>query len=86
MSLVLTPILFIIGVIIVYFATLSLDPAIISIGMLFIAVAILNTAVQIILFPTKPKRIELKVVEAKETPIKPKRRKRLKKRIRKRRK
>jgi len=86
MSLILTPILFIIGIIIVYFATLSLDPTIISIGMLFIAVAILNTAVQIILFPTKPKRVELRVVETKETPIKPKRRKKSKKKSKKRRK
>ena len=69
-SLILTLVLFIVGIVIVYFATLSLNPTIISIGMLFIAVAILNTAVQI-LFPKKPKRIELRVVE---TPTKPKKR------------
>jgi len=76
-SLILTLVLFIVGIVIVYFATLSLNPTIISIGMLFIAVAILNTAVQMILFPTKPKRVELRVVE---TPIKPKPKKKAKKR------
>jgi hypothetical protein len=80
---ILILVLFIVGVVIIY--TNPSSPMIISLGMLFIAVAIIDGAVQVY-FPRKPKEVELKVVgtvEPKKT-VK-KRKKRPKKRKKRRR-
>jgi NADH:ubiquinone oxidoreductase subunit K len=71
LTLVLTVILFIIGVITVFFN--PMNPLAISFGMFLVAVAILNVAVQIY-FPQQPQgTVELKVVKVK-TAEKPKKR------------
>ena len=71
LSLVLTVVLFIIGIITV--ALSPLNPLAITFGMLLIAVSILNFAVQIY-FPQQPRgTVELKVVNVK-TVEKPKKR------------
>jgi hypothetical protein len=65
-TLVLTFILFIVGVLIVF--SNPLDPAAISIGMFLVAISILNIAIQIY-FPAMPERqVELRVVETPEIP------------------
>lgn len=71
LTLVLTVILFILGIITVMFN--PLNPLAISFGMFLIAVSILNVAVQIY-FPQQPRgTVELKVVNVK-TVEKPKKR------------
>ncbi len=60
---ILILVLFVIGIIIIY--TNPFSPTIISLGMLFIAVAIIDIAVQIY-FPKKPKEVELKIVGVEE--------------------
>ena len=71
LTLVLTVILFIIGIITVFFN--PLNPLAISFGMFLVAIAILNVAVQIYFPQTSQSTVELKVVNAKTTE-KPKKR------------
>jgi len=77
-TMILTVVLFILGVIIVFLN--PINPVAISFGMFLVAVSILNIAVQIY-FPTIPSTpVELRVVERR---VKPKPRRKPKKRVKK---